>query len=286
MTDQTTPEPLADDQLAEIRMHDRAYATDPSDAPILVEAATDRRLLLATVDRLRAQIEEARARYDAEEVIVDGNVFRRGNLPAILADSMNSGAEHAREAKRLASQIDRLADWLTEHTDEPKDSYGAVEAAINAIEERDAQLNEASAAAWEQGYALGVNDERTAESNIGIAGFGMKVSPARENPYRAAERVETTTLADPEPTYVDITAPPGPAPLTLAQAAGHLHGWARDLADGARTDWPAGHPDIIRGIRGIRAAADWLDARDRYEAEMREQQAAAAREAGLIGDES
>lgn len=55
MTDQATPEPLADDQLAEIRMHDRAYATDPSDAPILVEAATDRRLLLATVDRLRAR---------------------------------------------------------------------------------------------------------------------------------------------------------------------------------------------------------------------------------------
>jgi hypothetical protein len=71
------------------------------------------------------------------------------------------------------------------------------------------------------------------------------------------------------------------APITLAQAATALHDWAGDLADGARTDWPAGHPDIIRGIR---AAADWLDARDRYEREVREQQAAAAREAGLIGD--
>jgi hypothetical protein len=41
-----------------------------------------------------------------------------------------------------------------------------------------------------------------------------------------------------------------------------------DLEDGTRTDWPAGHPDIIHGIR---AAADWLDARDKYETETREQ---------------
>ena len=59
----------------------------------------------------------------------------------------------------------------------------------------------------------------------------------------------------------------GSAPLTLAQAAGHLHDWARDLDDGTRTDWPAGHPDIIHGIR---AAADWLDARATYETETPE----------------
>ena len=69
-------------------------------------------------------------------------------------------------------------------------------------------------------------------------------------------------------TETDARARHGSAPLTLAQAAGHLHDWARDLADGTRTDWPAGHPDIIRGIR---AAADWLDARDKYETETREQ---------------
>jgi hypothetical protein len=33
----------------------------------------------------------------------------------------------------LKRQIDWLAEWLTEHTDEPKGSYGAVEAAINAM---------------------------------------------------------------------------------------------------------------------------------------------------------
>lgn len=69
-------------------------------------------------------------------------------------------------------------------------------------------------------------------------------------------------------TETDARARHGSAPLTLAQAATALHDWARDLDDGTRTDWPHGHPDIIRGIR---AAADWLDARDRYETETREQ---------------
>lgn len=43
--------------------------------------------------------------------------------------------------------------------------------------------------AWDEGYRAGVNDERTSQDNIGIAGYGMKIEPARKNPYR------TTTLA-------------------------------------------------------------------------------------------
>ncbi len=58
-----------------------------------------------------------------------------------------------------------------------------------------------------------------------------------------------------------------PAPLTLAQAATALHDWAGDLDDGANTAWPAGHADVIRGIR---SAADWLDARAAYETEVRQ----------------
>ncbi len=87
----------------------------------------------------------------------------------------------------------------------------------------------------------------------------------------------------------DARARHGSAPLTLAQAASALHGWDGDLADGARTDWPAGHPDIIRGIR---AAADWLDARDKYETEAREQLRALVDRHGmadrtcLIGDDT
>lgn len=43
----------------------------------------------------------------------------------------------------------------------------------------------AVASVWDEGYQQGVQDERTSESNIGIAGFGAKVEPARQNPYRA-----------------------------------------------------------------------------------------------------
>ena len=37
--------------------------------------------------------------------------------------------------------------------------------------------------AWQKGYRSGVEDERTSEANIGIAGYGAKIEPARANPY-------------------------------------------------------------------------------------------------------
>lgn len=47
------------------------------------------------------------------------------------------------------------------------------------------------AKAWAEGYRQGIADERTSEANIGIAGFGAKVEPNRQNPY--------LTLATPKP---------------------------------------------------------------------------------------
>jgi hypothetical protein len=43
------------------------------------------------------------------------------------------------------------------------------------------------AKAWNDGYKAGVADERTSEANIGIAGFGAKIKPARQNPYGVAQ---------------------------------------------------------------------------------------------------
>jgi hypothetical protein len=45
--------------------------------------------------------------------------------------------------------------------------------------------SEPVAKAWAEGYQQGVQDERTSEASIGIAGFGAKVEPARQNPYAA-----------------------------------------------------------------------------------------------------
>lgn len=47
---------------------------------------------------------------------------------------------------------------------------------IKRAEEREAQI-------WQKGYRQGVADERESEANIGVAGFGAKVEPARNNPY-------------------------------------------------------------------------------------------------------
>lgn len=54
--------------------------------------------------------------------------------------------------------------------------------AMCAVAEQPAQ-QEPVVQAWSEGYRAGVADERTSEANIGIAGMGMKVEPARNNPY-------------------------------------------------------------------------------------------------------
>lgn len=58
---------------------------------------------------------------------------------------------------------------------------GILRTAIEAAEKQ-----EPVAQVWDEGYRAGVNDERMSEANIGIAGFGAKVEPARNNPYRTA----------------------------------------------------------------------------------------------------
>ena len=51
-----------------------------------------------------------------------------------------------------------------------------------------AQASKPLSDAWQEGYKAGVEDERISESNIGIAGYGAKVNPARQNPYGIKER--------------------------------------------------------------------------------------------------
>jgi hypothetical protein len=66
------------------------------------------------------------------------------------------------------------------------------------------------AQAWDEGYQAGINDERTSEANIGIAGFGAKVQPGRTNPYAAAP----APVAQPSPT----------AGMNIAQRILHVGG--------------------------------------------------------------
>jgi hypothetical protein len=59
------------------------------------------------------------------------------------------------------------------------------------------------AKAWDEGYRAGVNDERMSEANIGIAGFGAKVEPARNNPYRTTPQRTWVGLTDEEINVID-----------------------------------------------------------------------------------
>ena len=79
--------------------------------------------------------------------------------------------------------------WLLENEqarwfefEEPHDMPSDVTVTMLTETEQPAQQNPV-AAAWDEGYRQGVKDERTSEANIGIAGFGAKVEPARQNPY-------------------------------------------------------------------------------------------------------
>ena len=59
-----------------------------------------------------------------------------------------------------------------------------------------AQQQEPVSEAWDKGYQQGVQDERTSEANIGIAGFGAKVEPARQNPYGTSPPAQRKPLTD------------------------------------------------------------------------------------------
>jgi hypothetical protein len=60
----------------------------------------------------------------------------------------------------------------------------ATNGCVGACAKGQAEKQEPVAQAWDEGYRTGINDERMSEANIGIAGFGAKVEPARNNPYR------------------------------------------------------------------------------------------------------
>lgn len=80
--------------------------------------------LLRWVDQLRAEAAEREEGHRGALNAMDDVV--------LMADAESSG---------LRTQIRALADWLVKNTGEPKSSVGAVDAAIHAIKERDAELD-------------------------------------------------------------------------------------------------------------------------------------------------
>jgi hypothetical protein len=101
-------------------------------------------------------------------------------LPRAVAEMMFNALLDRIHGRYAATQEDEIA-------------LAALDA---ALAEPDAKP-EPVAKAWAEGYQQGVQDERTSEASIGIAGFGAKVEPARQNPYAALPAPEPP--AKPEP---------------------------------------------------------------------------------------
>ena len=82
--------------------------------------------------------------------------------------------------KDLADAVDNVC--------ENGDQRDEIVAILRSLEAQPQQANKPLSDAWQEGYKAGVEDERISESNIGIAGYGAKVNPARQNPYGIKER--------------------------------------------------------------------------------------------------
>jgi hypothetical protein len=68
---------------------------------------------------------------------------------------------------------------------------------LAALKAQPAPVQEPVAQAWAEGYRAGIDDERTSEANIGIAGMGMKVEPARNNPYHTTPPAQPAPVQEP-----------------------------------------------------------------------------------------
>lgn len=95
-----------------------------------------------------------------------------------------------------------------------REAWDAMLAAAPAAPEQQEPLS----TAWAEGYAAGIDDERTSEANIGIAGFGAKVNPNRKNPYGSTKPEHPDNLA------VDAFAVAMKEKLAAARAKGR-GGW-------------------------------------------------------------
>ena len=113
-----------------------------------------------------------------------------------MTPQQESAMRQALEACQTLVTLPGSVNWIKTLRLAVEQSREAI-TALTAALEQPAQ-EEPVEAAWQQGYDQGVADERTSEANIGIAGFGAKVNPARVNPYTRPQAREWVGLTDEE----------------------------------------------------------------------------------------
>lgn len=187
---------------------------------------------------------------------------RDDDTPLYTADQMRADALAALQSAQPAEVSDdaivtaghRTA-WRYKHSSDPAHSSTytfnracLLQFARAILTQRPAAqaTPDALAGAWDEGYRLGVADERTSEANIGVAGFGAKVNPARQNPYPAQQATPeplTDTFVQTVPDKCDRIVWRGRyvhLPITKPEPVGEPLGYQRIFdAIGAATKSPA-----------------------------------------------
>ena len=153
--------------------------------PEIEQAITSLRQAIAEAERQDQQIDQLISERDHAHEIIDK-----------LCDAVLGADRH--EWSSMYFFEDAVRD-VEERMAEAEGQEKALQSLHNENERlglyKDAYAEqEPVARAWDEGYRFGVNDERMSEANIGIAGMGMKVEPARNNPYRTTPPQRTKVV--------------------------------------------------------------------------------------------
>lgn len=117
------------------------------------------------------------------------NGFSAADMSTAAANGFRDGLaaqNDAAQAEVERAQANLDAGWYARREQHARSlGYSGVADALEALEAASTPAAPGIdlATAWAEGYRSGVTDERISESNIGIAGFGAKIEPARANPY-------------------------------------------------------------------------------------------------------
>jgi hypothetical protein len=128
----------------------------------------------------------------------------------MIADAVAAERERWQHVARAAQEVTTGGEDKIDAFEVPSHLIAALALALDEAPAKAAPVaqpqQEQAAKAWAEGYRAGIDDERTSEDNIGIAGFGAKVQPARNNPYRANAAPVAQPLTDAQRQVVFLRA--------------------------------------------------------------------------------
>lgn len=222
--------------------------------------------MVLEVDQVRGEVEAAHAKVEqllAANDTVSAEAAEQCRAAAARTVQAETERDQARaEAARLDAQIKDLAFWLIERTGEPKGSYGAVDAAKNAITELTAERDKARAIAVELEQQLGEIQHRLGEIALDRERRDVEeFSGESVTAFRTAEECLAVVddVTDPIPSESFAPARPSVAEHLDVPGPRQAYRDALAVADNALGRWPYdGSPEAQTHRRNLRKLAGQL----------------------------